>query len=298
MIFHSIDSKLKCKSIIANKTIIKKPDYDKLTGSWDYHPDHSNDDICYAQLYLGGKSIDESCPPHLSDEWQRLKYQHNSFIKSFITAQVKAQDYCFYDLIPETFIKDYFGHKCEIIEYILQNYPAPKNYNFLFNLSKVLKEIECKKLNFNYGALTSVLHKYKARRFNKKLLKLHPFISYNIFGTITGRLTTKKDSFPILTLDKEYRSILEPSNKYFIELDFNGAELRCLLALNNTPQPEKDIHQWHHQHISKIYKHQMDRDAVKRKIFAWLYGGPEVSLGMPKIEQYYNKNQVLDKYWD
>ena len=298
MIFHSIDNKQNCKTVFSQNELILDPDYNNFTGTWDYNLDHHNPDIQYAKLYLKGKSLNDVCPSDLKEEWEAVKERHGAFIKSFKSAKVKATDYCFYDLVPEDFLLHYFSQKCKIVDYILNNYAKPTNYEFLFELSKLLSEIEGAPLIFNYSALTPILHKYKARRFKEKLSKLNPFISYNIFGTVTGRLTTKKNSFPILTLDKDYRSILEPTNDWFVELDFNAAELRCLLALNEVPQPEEDIHKWHHAEISHIYKQDMDRNAIKRKIFSWLYGGPEVSLGMPKIEKYYNKQRVVEKYWD
>ena len=119
-----------------------------------------------------------------------------------------------------------------------------------------------------------------------------------MFGTITGRLTTKKDSFPILTLDKNYRKIIKPQNDWFIELDFNAAELRCLLALNNQKQPEEDIHDWHGFILNRLSDKNLDRNDIKRKIFGWLYGPANVSLGIPQIERYYNKQQALQKYWN
>ena len=37
-------------------------------------------------------------------------------------------------------------------------------------------------------------------------------VLYDIFGSATGRLTTKKKSIPVLTLKKEQRSLIKPQN--------------------------------------------------------------------------------------
>ncbi len=64
-------------------------------------------------------------------------------------------------------------------------------------------------------------------------------------------MTTRKGYFPILTLDGEYRSILKPKNNYFVEFDYNAAELRVLLGLSGKAQPQEDMHQWN---IDNIYR--------------------------------------------
>lgn len=298
MIFHSIDNKSNCKNIIVNNKIIVDPSYDNLTGSWDYNTDHNNDQIQYAKLYLQGKSLDDVCPLHLKEEWEKVKDKHAKFIKTFKTANVQASDYCFYDLVPESFLLEYFGHKCKIIEHVLQRYEKPNNYNHLLELTKLIKSIEENSLNIDLSSLSKRIHKAKTRRFREKIGRTSTKISYNIFGTKTGRLATNKRSFPILTLDKDHRSILKSSNDFIIELDFNGAELRSLLALNNVDQPQNDIHEWHHQEIMKSYGKDITREEIKKKIFAWLYGGLEASLGIPSIEKFYNKKSVVNEYWD
>ena len=101
-----------------------------------------------------------------------------------------------------------------------------------------------------------------------------------------------------LTMNKDYRKVVRPSNTWFIELDFNAAELRCLLALNDQAQPEQDIHEWHGCIFNKLSDHKLSRDDIKRKIFGWLYGPLGGSLGVPEVEKHYDKRRVLNKYWD
>tara|TARA_Y100001938_G_C8101510_1_gene442113 strand:+ start:5649 stop:6833 length:1185 start_codon:yes stop_codon:yes gene_type:complete len=292
MIFHSIDIKQNCKSVIVNNNIINDPDYSAFSGSWDYNMDHKNDQIQYANLYLQGKSIDQVCPPHLQEQWEAVKQKHTSFIQSFKTAKVKAGDYCFYDLVPEYFLIEFFGTKCKIIEYILDTYEKPQNYDFLLELRKMIMDIEQNKLNLNMSALHPQMHKYKVRKFYEKVQKISPYVAYNLFGTITGRLTTKKGSFPMLTLDRDYRSMVVPNNNFFLELDFNGAELRCLLALSGLEQPTEDIHAWN---VSHVYKKTVSREEAKRRIFAWLY-----NLGSNDLlsSRAYDREALLEKYFD
>ncbi len=71
-----------------------------------------------------------------------------------------------------------------------------------------------------------------------------------MWGTKTGRMTTRKHYFPILTLDSDYRSIIKPTNDYFVELDYNAAELRVLLGLSGKEQPIEDLHTWN---LNNVY---------------------------------------------
>ena len=298
MLFQIIDQKQQCKSIYLNKEVISKPDYNNLSKTWAYNSILKNCDIEYAHLYSKGNNLDQCCPDILKEKWENVKQKHFAYIKSFDQAKVKANDYCFYDLVPESFLVEYFDIKSQITDHVLKSYDKPEDYDFLLEVSHLVSEIENKKLNIDPSAIDDQLHEYRARKFKEKLSRMHPHISYNVFGTITGRLTTKKDSFPILTLNKNYRKIIKPQNDWFIELDFNAAELRCLLALNGQQQPKEDIHEWHGHILNRLSDKNMDRNDIKRKIFGWLYGPPNVSLGIPQIEKYYDKKKALQKYWN
>tara|TARA_Y100000296_G_C5048104_1_gene193385 strand:- start:172 stop:693 length:522 start_codon:yes stop_codon:yes gene_type:complete len=71
-----------------------------------------------------------------------------------------------------------------------------------------------------------------------------------------------------------------------------------MLALNQQPQPVNDIHDWHGSIFNKLTDHEMNREEIKRKIFGWLYGPLNVSLGIPQVEKHYNKRSILQRYWN
>ena len=298
MLFQIIDNKQECKSIYSNKQIVSEPEYNNLSKTWEYNPVLKDKDIQYTHLYSQGKNLDQCCPDILKDEWEKVKQKHFAYINSFEVGKAKYNDYCFYDLVPESFVIEYFEMKSKITEHVLNSYERPENYEFLMELCDLLSVISENKLIIDLKELDEQIHQLRTRKFREKLARTRPQVFYNVFGTVTGRLTTKKDSFPILTLDKNYRKIVKPHNDWFIELDFNAAELRCLLSLNEQSQPKEDIHKWHGHIINKLSDKKMDRDEIKRKIFGWLYGPPNVSLGIPQIERYYDKKNALKKYWN
>ena len=159
----------------------------------------------------------------------------------------------------------------------------------------MVEDINQQKLNIDIDEFKPHLAEYKARQWRKKVERLEPYIRYDIFGTKTGRLTTKKYSFPILTFPKTYRSIIKPNNDLFVELDYNGAELRTLMALSDKKQPQMDIHEWNRRYLSG--KKVLSRQQIKNSIFAWLYNSKKhPNEGM--LRKMYDKDKVLNEYWD
>ena len=69
-------------------------------------------------------------------------------------------------------------------------------------LTKVIEDVSQQKLNIDSDEFKPFLAEYKARQWKKKIQSQAPYIKYDIFGTKTGRLTTRKHSFPILTFRK------------------------------------------------------------------------------------------------
>jgi hypothetical protein len=291
MLFQTLDNKEECVGVYCNNELHFDTIPDDLTHTWDYSAllrDRGN--VEYAFLYAQ-KALGDACPVHLAQEWETINGRLKAFLRAFTTAKIDFTENCFFDLVNECFLREYCEMRNKITEYVLENREKPENYDFLVELAKVLHEIKHRKIRIDPWALRDIMHEKRARNFTQKLSQISYSCDYNIFGTKTGRLTTKKNSFPILTMDKKFRKVVIPSNDWFVSLDFNGAELRTFLALSDMEQPRFDVHDWNRQNV---YKGTATREEVKERFFAWLYN-PKSQDHM--TEQAYDKRNVMDKYW-
>ena len=289
MLFQTLDDKKDCVGIYYGELLFNQELPDDLTHTWSYSGFLKGKEIEYAKLYCGGKTLDMVCPEALRDRWQCASDKLKAFIKSFVTARVSLDENCFFDLVPQKFLEELCQVKNYICEYIFENYEKPKNYDYLVSLTEIIEDMKYRSLNLNPKNLS--MFKADHRKFAQNLNQIEYACKFNIHGTKTGRLTTEPKSFPILTLKKELRSIIEPSNDYFVELDFNAAELRTLIALQGKTQPEEDIHEWN---IQNVYRGLGTRDEAKKRIFAWLYN--------PESQDYlssraYDRDSVVQKYF-
>jgi len=292
--FQTLDTKNECKKVYADKKIIDlKNLMEGKCATWDFSKSYKHLDTEYAKLYCSGKTLQEVCPPHLEDRWESTSNKMKSFINCFNNAKISLEEHCFYDMVPEHFLLEFFEVKSRITEHVLRNYKKPHNYDFLLNLTKLTTDIKERPIKFNFNNLDSVLLSRKSNQnLIKKINNSRGNISYNVFGTRTGRLTTNSGSFPILTLKKEFRKGIEPQNDLFLEMDFNAAELRTLLALLGKEQPKEDIHEWN---AENVFRGVQTRKEAKERIFAWLYN--------PDSKDYlanraYDKKSIKEKYWD
>ena len=268
MIFQSLDDKGACVVVYVNGKLHFDSLPEDLTRTWDYASFLRDREIEYARLYCNGQTLDQACPEHLLDGWHEKSAKLKAFLVSFRESKVSLSDNCFFDLVPERFLLDFCEIKNEITKYVLKTYEKPKNYDFLRDVSAILAQIRQNELDIDEDALKDRLYEFKVRQFVNKLTRTNNYIDFNLFGTKTGRLSTRKNSFPIMTMDKTYRKILKPKNDCFVELDFNAAELRTLLALSGIEQPQEDLHDWN---IQNVFRGMGTREEAKKRVFAWLY---------------------------
>lgn len=297
MLFQTLDDKNECVGYYLNNELhFHKPIPEGLTKTWSYSGFLRGKEIDYAQLFSEGKTLDECCPDFLKEDWERINKTLKSIISSCLESKVSLKENCFFDLTPQRFLIEYCHIRNQITEHVLTVTPRPKEYTFFKRFNELIHDIKHRDLNINLDNLQNRLASEAASTFYKKIANGNNYISYNMFGSITGRLTVTKNSFPILTFPKEYRSILLPKNDWFVVFDMNAAELRTAMALAGKQQVEGDLHEWSTQNV---FNGDLDRPTAKSVATAWLYDSHSpLSIKYDKeLSKIYDKEGLLSKYW-
>lgn len=290
--FQTLDDKGSCVGIYKDGKFFYDQLPEGLCKTWKYSEFLKDFDIEYANLYCQGETLEQVCPEHLKSEWEPIKNKLKAFLTSFEIAKISLNDNCLFELLPSTFLVKYCEIKNKICSYIFDNFEKPENYDFLVDLTKVITSLRYNKLNINLKNLEECRADKNVRNYIKKVSKIEPYICYDIFKSKTGRLVTEPNSFPILTLNKICRASLEPKNDFFVEFDFNAAELRTLLALQGQEQPKEDLHDWN---ARNVYRSLLTREEAKKRIFAWLYNPASRDFLSNRA---YKRDEIINKYYD
>ena len=293
MLFQPLDYKTDCTGYFAANLIRSGVPLPLEGSTWDYSP-HMSKGHQYeiARIYTGGATLTEACPDNLKEEWEAIKQVLKSCLKAFRTSHLSLEENCFYDAVPEYFLYQYLKAKNKITAHVLETSGRPGNYASMYNLLEMLSAIGHTPLNVDIRRINTLLSSVRGQNFQRTLQSVKHVCDYNPWGTITGRLSTHPNTFPILTMNKEFRRCIKPHNDWLVEFDFNAAELRTLIALTGEEQPQIDIHEWNRKNI---YRNIGSREDAKKRIFAWMYN--------PKSEDFlsnraYDKETVKNKYWD
>lgn len=294
--FQVLDAKRECVGYYCGGELYFKYLPPQMTHTWDYSPVLRDLDIEYAHLYCEGKTLDEACPEWLRPEWERVSGKMKAFITSFFEAKLSLDENCIFDLIPPRFLKEYYDVKSRIAAHVFKTFPKPPEYAFLRDFSQFVDDLASRDLKLNREWLATKLYDVQAKKLWDKMGSGQTRVEYNLFGSVTGRLTVSDDSFPILTLNKRLRGVLQPQNDWFVELDLNAAELRVARALLNHQQIEGDHHQWA---VDNTFKGELTRTEAKETATSWLYGSHnKLALKYDKeLEAFYNKEALKAMYW-
>tara|TARA_Y100000592_G_scaffold22853_1_gene35463 strand:+ start:8287 stop:9507 length:1221 start_codon:yes stop_codon:yes gene_type:complete len=298
MLFQTLDDKAECVGIYFNNQLLFDSNNfpQELSGTWSYSPYLRDFDVDYASLYLEGKPLSDNIPEFLQDDWNDVSQKILAFKRSLEISKVNQDENCFFDLVPHRFLKDFCEVKNSVTKHIFDTLPRPTRYEFYKHVSMLLGDISCHKINIDKRKVSSFIANKKLENSVKSILTGSPYVRYNQFGTVTGRLTTRKNSFPILTLNKSLRTAIKPTNDYFVELDYNGAEVRTLLGMLGSEQPLNDVHEFH---LSNVFGGNVTREQSKILFFSWLYGSKKMSNSAEgvKLENFYDRIKILEKYY-
>jgi len=287
--FVFLDDKDWCRGVYHRGKLHFEQLPETISKTWKYASYLENKNIEYASIYAQGNTIDEACPEHLKEQWDKSKNKLKAFHNSFVEAKVSLEENCFFDLVPQQFLLELCDVKCKIIDYILKTYNKPEEYQFLLDAEKLLHSISSKSLNLDLSWLRQQKHEARARTLLNRIKNISSNVRYNLYGSKTGRLTTVANTFPILNLDSKYRSMIKPKNDLLVELDYNSAEARVILGLAGFDQPQEDIHSWNAKRLS------LSREEAKTEFFAWLYGSSKVDS--EKYNKIFKVDRVLDLYY-
>ncbi len=289
MYYQSLDDKTECVGIYADGKLYFDDIPDGLERTWR-HSGFSSETVEYAWIMCGGKLLSEVCPSNLEEDLKKTQAKFKAYLKSFKIAKINLHEFCFFDLVPKDFLLEFCEVKNKITQHVFENFEKPKNYKHLADIHKLLHKIKYRQLNLDISDCRSLFNSTADRQKIKNILAGSQHIDYNLFGTVTGRLTTGVPGVPILTMKKEYRKIIKPKNDWFLSLDYNGAELRTLLALMGEEQPDYDIHMWNAKNVFSGF---LSREEAKEKFFAWLYNPKSDAIE----HSIYDREKVLEKYY-
>ena len=284
MIFYQkIDSN---NFLYKNKIVSSLPSGDKAT--WFY------DSIGAGSLYveaMEGAAVESYLPYSLSIKWLNSRAKMKAHKKSLNTCRIKNINLC--DFIPEELIIEHYSLLNTATENYFKKNSVDMFHAHLSSVASLLEKIKDQKINLDFTNIDrSILNDPRNKKMISKIEQGRACVEYDLNGSRTGRLTTRPNSIPVLTLKKELRGIIKPTNDIFAELDFNAAEARVLLALSGNEQPDEDIHDWN---IKNIFHEVGTRSEAKQRFFAWLYN-PDSTDSI--LDKHYDKSLILKKGFD
>ena len=289
LLFQTFDEKNKC-SLVYRKGTFQEQITDSCTKTWSYATYLQDKEIEYANLYVMGQSLEQLCPENIRGQWSSVQTRIRAALKAAAEVGLDIDDYCIYELIPRHYLELFAKIKNKICEDVFNNYSKPTNYDQLLKINKVIADIKTRKVNIDPTQIQRLT--VQDRNMFKTITNCKPYIDYDMFKTVTGRLATKPNSFPVMTLPKKYRKVLTPTNDWLYELDFNACELRVALALLGHDQPVEDLHDWN---LKNVFTRTKSRENAKKRIFSWLYNPNSTDA---KVDKIYDRKILKDMYFD
>jgi hypothetical protein len=289
--FQTLDTKNNCHAVYENGVFHfdeYKPTSDQ---TWAYHKTTDKENLKIAQIWAGGASLKNCCPAELMGEYDEVEKKLQSFNIAFETVGFNIEEWCVYDFMPLSFLIDLCEIKNKITSNVLGNWVKPKSYDHMVKVHQITSQMNFNEVIFDFDVAAQASTTKALQGKLRSLVGINKWVHYDPYGTITGRLSTKANSFPILNIPAEFKTAIRPHNDLFVELDLNAAELRTTLALSGCEQPKEDIHEWN---MKNVFSRIDNRDSAKKKAFQWLYGKTAANK---TLEEVYDKEKIKNDWF-
>ena len=285
MYFSVLDNKKDCFGFYQDGKLYYDSPPDEMKVTWKHSETLSPGLYEYISVLARADSIADVCPLELKEDFDKVDSKLRAFYRSFLTSQVSLEENCFFDLVPQQFLLDYYSVREQVMKHVYENTPKTENYTYDCRLHEMLQEISTIPIKLDQEFINRYYYKKKLRDMN-----VRNRIQYKQFSSVTGRLSVTPSSFPIMTLDKELRNVVLPTNDWILEIDYNAAELRVFLGLSGHEQPQGDLHKWNSTFLKT------DRQQAKRSVIAYMYGSRNYDVG--ELEALYNVKSVKKEHFN
>jgi len=293
--FQTIDDKGTCIGVYSDGEIYLEKISINLDKTWNYVDFLKGKTVEYAQIYANGSSLEECCPKELKSSFDEIKKKLTSHLKSLNISKINLNEACLFQLTPRRFLKELCEVKNKITGHVFDSFERPKEYEFYREFTEFISDVGSRKLSLDKDLLKGRIYTPQGKKLWEKVNSGQDTIKFNMFSSVTGRLTVTERSFPILNLNTKFRDIIKPTNDWYVSLDLNAAEMRVALALAGEGQPEGDLH----EHVKKeIFGEDYTRTQAKNISTQWLYDAfnEETQKFDSKLSSFYNKEKLFSEY--
>ena len=138
MYFSVLDNKADCFGYYQNGQLHYDNPPEEMKVTWKHSETLSAGLYEYISVLSRADTLKEVCPLELKQDFEKVDNKMRAYYKSFLTSQVDLNENCFFDLVPQQFLLDYFSVKQEIMKNIYENTPKTENYDFDCRLHEML----------------------------------------------------------------------------------------------------------------------------------------------------------------
>lgn len=168
----------------------------------------------------------------LYDNYNEYYRKFNSILNSYKVSKVQIKKYNYKQLFDIDFIGEAYFHKTLMLASLVEklNSEVVKYYEETFyKILKNVNQLSKRKIDIDLMSIKDIDdHSAETIRTVTKYDKAS--VHFNLIGTKTGRLTTKRGTIPVLTMQKKVRKAIKvPENFEIYQFDYKSFQPRIAI---------------------------------------------------------------------